>query len=105
MSDPRLEAVKAAAIAVQQSDPHGEDAEAARFLAMFDAAMAATVVYDSAGDKGTPQAEPEAHSEPKPEEPSQPEASAAPEPQPEPSHEPAAAEEPETHEPDAEDKE
>lgn len=39
MSDPRLEAVKAAAIEVKQSGVHSEDVAAAVFLAMLDAAL------------------------------------------------------------------
>lgn len=56
MSDPRIEAVKAAAIEVKQSGVHGEDAAAVLFLAMLDAARASEDEQD-AEDTADPQPE------------------------------------------------
>lgn len=82
MSDPRLEAVKAAAVAVQQSDPHSEDAEAARFLAMLDAALGIDASSVDWSNYVKPDEVASLSEPPQPEAPSEPQAPAEPLPEP-----------------------
>lgn len=74
MSDPRLEAVKAAATEVQQAGVHSEDHPAALFLAMLDAALSVedeqdaddVAYYPQPETVYVPVTEDESHKEPAP---------------------------------------
>lgn len=87
MSDPRLEAVKAAAQQVKESGVHSEDVQAAMFLAMLDAALSVDDEDDEVASEPeyvVADAEPVPVPDPDPEPVPEPEPEPVPEPAPEP---------------------